>query len=60
MHCHDRNKVNIISDPKKETLDVLQKLGKVVVPYNCIWFITKIEFTDRYNDKTFVYENYVL
>ena len=42
VHCHDRNKVNIISDPKKtiETLHVLQKLGKSVVPYICIWFIT--------------------
>ena len=32
----------IISDPKKpiETLHVLHKLGKIVVPYIFIWFIT--------------------
>ena len=38
-----QNATNIISDPKKpiETLHVLQKLGKGVVPYICIWFITK-------------------
>ena len=37
-----QNATNIISDPKKpiETLHVLQKLGKSVVPYICIWFIT--------------------